>query len=70
MIKKIKGWETDNHTVTNGCRENYYRSSDLPVFTIPMIIDRSLLKEKKNEDSNNTYSVNADILYKIYLTLW
>ena len=34
MIKKIKGWETDNHTVTNGCRINYYHSSDLPSFTI------------------------------------
>tara|TARA_R100000988_G_scaffold92527_1_gene56613 strand:- start:199 stop:348 length:150 start_codon:yes stop_codon:yes gene_type:complete len=49
MIKKIKGWETDKHTVTNGCRENYYHSSDLPIFAIPMIIDRSLLKEKINE---------------------
>ena len=34
MIKRIKGWETDNHTVTNGCRKNYYHSSDIPSFTI------------------------------------
>ena len=28
------------------------------------------LKEEKNEDTNNIYSTNDDLMYKIHFTLW
>ena len=33
-------------------------------------IVKNFLKGRKNENSNNTYGVNVNVLHKVHFTLW